>query len=76
MPLFHGEKMALSLASPMVANLAVVKANNSQKLVRYLPRSILVIDSVCGGDIEHFDPQQYAARGRAAYVVHCPRKLA
>jgi hypothetical protein len=76
MPLFHGEKMALSLASPMVANLAVVKANNSQKLVRYLPRSILVIDSVCGGDIEHFDPQQYAARGRAAYVVNCPRKLA
>lgn len=76
MPLFHGEKMALSLASPMVANLAVVKANNSQKLVRYLPRSILVIDSVCVGDIEHFDPQQYAARGRAAYVVHCRRKLA
>jgi hypothetical protein len=31
MPLFHGEKMALSLASPMVGNSAVVKANNSQK---------------------------------------------
>ena len=69
MPLFHGEKMALSLASPMVANSAVVKANNSQKLVRYLPRSILVLDSDCGGDIAHFDPQQYAARGRGAYVV-------
>jgi competence protein ComEC len=64
MPLFHGEKMALSLASPMVGNSAVVKANNSQKLVRYLPRSILVIDSDCGGDIAHFDPQQYAALGR------------
>ena len=69
MPLFHGEKMALSLASPMVGNSAVVKANNSQKLVRYLPRSILVLDSDCGGDIAHFDPQQYAARGRGAYVV-------
>jgi hypothetical protein len=59
MPLFHGEKMALSLASPMVANLAVVKANNSRKLVRYLPRSALMVHSHCGGDIEHFDPQQY-----------------
>ena len=66
MPLFHGEKMALSLASPMIANLAAVKANNSQKLGGYLPRSILVIDSDCGGDIAHFDPQQYAARGRGA----------
>lgn len=66
MPLFHGEKMALSLASPMVGNSAVVKANNSQKLVRYLPRSILVLDSDCGGVIAHFDPQQYAALGRGA----------
>jgi hypothetical protein len=63
MPLFHGEKMALSLPSPMVGNSAVVKANNSLKLVRYLPRSILVLDSDCGGDIGHFDPQQYAALG-------------
>ena len=66
MPLFHGEKMALSLASPMVGNLAVVKANNSQKLGGYLPRSIMMVDSDCGGDIAHFDPQQYAARGRGA----------
>jgi hypothetical protein len=66
MPLFHGEKMALSLASPMVGNLTVVKANNSQKLERYLPRSILLIDSGCGGDIGHLDPQQYAARGLGA----------
>ena len=72
MPLFHGEKMALSLASPMVANLAVVKANNSQKLGGYLPCSIMMVDSDCGGDIAHFDPQQYAALGRGASVVQRP----
>ncbi len=72
MPLFHGEKMALSLASPMIANLAAVKANNSQKLERYLPRCIMVVGSNCGGDIAHFDPQQYAARGREASAVQRP----
>lgn len=76
MPSFHGEKLALSLASPMVANLAVVKANNRRKIARYLLRSALMIHDNCGGDIEHFDTRPNVSRTREQGVVQRLRKLA
>ena len=49
MPIFLGEKTALVLLSPMVANFAGVKANNSIREHRDL-RFVYWMLSVCYGD--------------------------
>jgi hypothetical protein len=48
MPIYRGEKMAMSLFSPMIGNSVGVKANNSLRIADKLRFHFLVLNS-CGG---------------------------
>jgi hypothetical protein len=53
-PMFRGEKMAMSLPSPMIGNSTGVKANNGFIMADDLRFHLLVLTICCATEIRHF----------------------